>query len=530
MENQRSETPDPDDTSIQVLPKKKGGERLEYRDFKNSFFKIQLQGFKGEEKITQIQEKSTSIIYQLIEKDIKIPDYEREMKKYEKYCKLDHPKILTLHYYTSVFREENHGDPFCRISLLFENAETDLKKQVEDYKANSSFFNDENMLALIKNSLAAFAYLQEQGVSHGNITLKNFYITKNNEFKVLPNYFPRPKAENLAKNKKREPGGIYFFSPEAYKQANSRAPFERVNINPYKSDVFTLGMNLMEIATRENCSKCYNLYDVNENMINEILGKVKERYSEIVTLLITQMVVFSSDSRQDFISLYKTLCETTLPQNNLSLIPRTDDELTMLNNPDYLPQDYVNEVETRILQKIKKTINRAKEMYPSKGNLYKGEVNSKNEPHGYGTMWWATGDRYDGSWENGVYDGEGMYFFQNGMKHYGHFKNGEINGLGVRYYMEKGIYFGEWKNGRNHGKGMFIWPDGEKYLGSFKDDEIEGLGVLTWLSGRKIEAIWADKGSGIGLAQTPAFDITLPTSGTIMMKSKSESSNDSSRI
>jgi len=526
MENQTPETTDPEETSIEYIPKKKGGERLEYRDFKNSFFKIQLAGFKGEEKTTQIQEKSTNIVYQLIEKDIQIPEYEREMKKYEKYCKLDHPNVLALHYYTSVFREENHGNPFCRVSLLLENAETDLKKQYDDYKVNSRFLSDENMLALIKNSLAAFSYLQENNVSHGNITLKHFYITKNNEFKVLPNYFPKPKAEGLPKNKKKETRRIYYFSPEAYKQANSRAPFERVNFNPYKADVFTLGMNLLEVATYENCSKCYNLYDVNENMIAEILSKVKARYSEIVTLLITQMLVFSNDSRQDFISLYKTLCETTLPENNLSLIPRIDDQLTMLNNPDYLPQDYVNEIETRIQLKIKKTSNRAKELYPSKGNLYVGEVNPKNEPHGYGTMWWATGDRYDGRWENGVYEGEGMYFFGNGMKHYGNFKNGEINGLGVRYYMEKGIYFGEWKNGRNHGKGMFIWPDGEKYLGSFKDDEIEGLGVLTWLSGRKIEAIWADKGSGIGLAQTPAFDITLPTSANMILK-KPSSMNDS---
>lgn len=502
-----------------ILPKKRGQARLEYRNFKTDFFKISLAGFKGEEKTIQIQEKSTSIIYQLIEKDISIPIYEKEMEKYGKYSKLEHPNVLQLCYYTSVFREENHGNPFCRVSLLFENAESDLKKQLDDCKASSTYLSDDNMLSLIRNSLAAFAYLQENNTSHGNITLKHFFITKKNEFKVLPNYFQRAKINVFGKDKKKTPlneKDAYYFSPEAYKQANSRAPFERVAIDPYKSDVFTLGMNLLEAATLKNLSKCYNLYDINERMLSDLIKEVKERYSEIVYLLISSMLFVDVESREDFVSIYKTLNETTVPSPDLALISRIDDnfDLSILNNPDYLPQDYVNEIEAKIQMKIKKVSNRAVEKYLSKGNLFNGELNSKGEPHGYGSVWWATGDRFEGKFENGVYNGEGMYFFANGMKHYGNFKNGEIAGLGVRYYADKGIYFGQWKGGKNHGTGMFIWPNGEKFLGVFKDDEIEGLGTLTWLSGRKIEAIWADKGTGIGLAQTPEFDITLPPMAT----------------
>lgn len=487
--------------------------RLEYKDFKTRFFKIELAGFKGEASITQIQEKSTNVIYQLIEKDIKIPSFESEMEKYEKYSTLDHPNILKLNYYTSVFREENHGDPFCRVSLLLENAETDLYKYMQDYKKNKVYLSDDHMLAIILYSIEAFAYLQENGVSHGSITLKHFFITKNNDFKVLPNYFNRKRAGGVVKSyKKGTAKDLYYSSPEAYKLENSKTPFERFTVNPYKSDVFTLGMNLMEVATLEDCSKCYNLYVLNESMVQEVLAKVKERYSGLVYTLISRMLVVNSDLREDFLALHETILNIDLPDIAVNLILKVDDnpDLKMLNNPDYLPQDFVNEIEAKIQSRIQKVSNRMQEKYVSKGNLYLGECNSKGEPHGSGTVWWATGDRYEGRFENGVYSGEGMYYFSNGMKHYGYFKNGEIDGLGVRYYVEKGIYFGEWKNGKNHGKGMFIWPNGEKYLGVFKEDEIEGLGVLTWLSGRKIEGIWTDQGPGIGLAQSPEYDITMP--------------------
>ncbi len=516
MENWTPETEEAQVLSIDYVPKKKNGERLEYKDFKNSFFKIKLSGFKGESKITQIQEKATSIIFQLIEKDIKIAEYEKEMAKYEKYTKFDHPNVLKLHYYSSVFREESHGKPFCRISLLIENAETDLRKQIDDFKANSSVLTTENILALIRNCLTAFSYLQENSVIHGNMTLKNFFITKDNEFKILPNYFAKANVEDYSRAKKKDPNNMYYFSPEAYKQVNSRAPFERVIINPYKSDVFTLGMNLLEVATLENCSKCYKLYDVNEALINEMLEKVKTRYSDIIAELISKMLVFNSDARPDFITLNKTLSEAKSFDIPLSIIQKIDEEhFLLLNNPDYLPQDYVNEIETKVQHHIKKTSSKAVEIYPSKGSLYVGEVNTLGKPHGYGSMWWATGDRYEGKWDDGNYEGEGMYFFRNGMKHYGKFKNGEVSGLGVRYYADKGIYFGEWRNGKNHGTGVFIWPNGEKFFGTFKDDDIDGLGVLTWLSGRKIEAIWDDKGQGIGLAETPEYNFTLPTLSSI---------------
>ena len=102
-----------------------------------------------------------------------------------------------------------------------------------------------------------------------------------------------------------------------------------------------------------------------------------------------------------------------------------------------------------------------------------------------------------GHFDRGKYNGEGIYFWPTGVKHYGEFKNGEILGIGVRYDADGGIYYGEWDKGKNHGKGTYFWVTGAKYQGGFIEDMIYGKGVLTWpeedgKTVRHYEGLWKD--------------------------------------
>ncbi len=492
--------------------------KLEYKEYKSRFYKIELAGFKGEGKTIQLQERSTNHIYQLIERNIPITIFDKEIKKYERLAKLRHPNILQLCFYTFQFMEENHGEPFCQISLLFENTENDLEKLRSNLAKNKMIMSDKNLVSIIRQCISGMAYLQSEGISHGNLTLKNLFVHKDNLIKILPNYFDTakpPNASNLFKH--GIPENIYYFSPEVYRQKNWRVPYEKHVINPHKSDLFTLGMNLLELALLKPCSKCYRLYELEDTTLLDLVGNIKQQYSDVTSVLFSQMLTYDEQLRPDFLELSTNIENMGLPETPLLLITKVEQSSSIqkINNPDYLPQDFVNEIEGKIQLYQKKHASRIIEMVFSNGNKYIGEVNKDREPHGIGSLWWANGDRYEGFWKNGLYEGEGMYYFGNGMKHYGFFKDGEINGLGVRYYLEKGLYFGEWRNGRNNGKGIYIWPNGEKFLGSFKEDEIQGLGILTWLSGRKIEGIWSDKGEGIGLSQKPKFDNEASTMSTL---------------
>mgnify|MGYP000433107852 CR=1 FL=1 len=60
-------------------------------------------------------------------------------------------------------------------------------------------------------------------------------------------------------------------------------------------------------------------------------------------------------------------------------------------------------------------------------------------------------------------------------------------------------YFGERENGLRNGNGTFYWEDGSKYIGEWKDHKREGTGIMYTGDGRTIKSDWvADKQNGPG--------------------------------
>ena len=53
------------------------------------------------------------------------------------------------------------------------------------------------------------------------------------------------------------------------------------------------------------------------------------------------------------------------------------------------------------------------------------------------------------------------------------------HGKGVFYYNEGGKYIGEWKENKMCGKGVLYYPNNEiAYDGDWKNDQLEGRGTL----------------------------------------------------
>ena len=532
--------------------------KLEYKEFKEKFFKIDLVGLKGEKNATQIEDRETSQAYEIIEKDVPISDHEKEMKRCQEIRALDHPNLLKLVYYSSVFHQESHGNPLSRIIYVFEKTEYKLFTEYKNKQASKDHFDSDYILYFIKCTVSFLAYLQSKNIAHANLSIHNFHTTEDKTLKIMPNIYdparPKPvqkekvyasdkkllatvakpdineskkKEKKMAKDSKivkdstvhnpvlkgimqsserdEDADDFYYFSPEKFKKANKRVPFEKIVIDHYKSDVFTLGLITVQLCVLHSCKGCYNSYDAVESEITSAMFEVKKVYPDNVWIyeLIFQMVLYDSERRPNFVEFESTLISLGVTDAISKPVSHTTlslDEYPQLHDNDYLPQDYVNELENRIqAEEDKRKIRRFSEKILTNGNKYQGETNAKSQPEGFGTFMWGFGDKYTGFFKNGLYDGEGIYYYANGTKYYGMFKNGEPNGLGVRYYASGEIYFGVWKDGKNDGLGIFIWPNGERFKGTFKDDEIKGKGVLSSLSGWTIEGRWADFGKGIGL-------------------------------
>ena len=61
-----------------------------------------------------------------------------------------------------------------------------------------------------------------------------------------------------------------------------------------------------------------------------------------------------------------------------------------------------------------------------------------------------------------IKEGYGIYYFSNGDKYEGEWKNDKREGYGIYYYSDKDKYEGEWKNDLKDGYGIYYYLNGNK--------------------------------------------------------------------
>lgn len=126
--------------------------------------------------------------------------------------------------------------------------------------------------------------------------------------------------------------------------------------------------------------------------------------------------------------------------------------------------------------------------------------------NGQGTMKYATGHQFTGSFKDGGRHGAGVLLMPGGRKIVGTWENNEViegtftqpdgtryegqwkfrerNGQGTLMFPDGRKYIGDFKSGQRHGKGTMIYPDGRKYVGDFNYGERTGAGTMTYPDGR----------------------------------------------
>lgn len=112
---------------------------------------------------------------------------------------------------------------------------------------------------------------------------------------------------------------------------------------------------------------------------------------------------------------------------------------------------------------------------------------------GFGTMIYASGNKYIGEWKNSTRHGSGTFYYGNGCKYNGEYRFDERQGFGTYYYASGNKYVGEWKDGKKHGKGTFYYEkSGHKYIGEWKENKKHGNGMIHYPDGKVVKGIWKD--------------------------------------
>ena len=94
--------------------------------------------------------------------------------------------------------------------------------------------------------------------------------------------------------------------------------------------------------------------------------------------------------------------------------------------------------------------------------------------NGYGIYYFSDGRKYLGEWKNNYMEGFGIYLWKNKKKYYGFFKKGVKHGFGIFYLLNNRFLIGFWKDGKQNGFVKLINGDITMF-GLFKNGKKEKL-------------------------------------------------------
>ncbi|KAF5188317.1 Phosphatidylinositol 4-phosphate 5-kinase [Thalictrum thalictroides] len=118
---------------------------------------------------------------------------------------------------------------------------------------------------------------------------------------------------------------------------------------------------------------------------------------------------------------------------------------------------------------------------------------------GKGKFCWPSGATYEGEFNTGYMDGNGVYIGSNGDTYRGSWVMNLRQGQGTKHYSNGDFYEGEWRRGVQEGRGRYQWKNGNYYIGQWKNGVISGTGTLIWANGNRYDGSWEDgmpKGNG----------------------------------
>lgn len=133
--------------------------------------------------------------------------------------------------------------------------------------------------------------------------------------------------------------------------------------------------------------------------------------------------------------------------------------------------------------------------YPN-GDVYEGEFQS-NRRHGHGTLWQLhqpNGSHavyYSGEWADDAPNGVGSLFFASGERYDGQMKDWKRqgrHGSGIMQYSNGDVFSGEWRNNLQHGPGTHVYKqaqrrfDGEWHAGVPIHGELQPTDFRAWPS------------------------------------------------
>ena len=190
--------------------------------------------------------------------------------------------------------------------ILMECAKYDWNLEIRRRAIGNRFYSEKEIIAILKQLVSGLAFLQRNKIAHRDIKPQNILIYPNNIFKLAD----LGEAKSVRINKMQMAtlrGSELFMSPILYQGLK----YKRKNVghNPYKSDMFSLGLCFL-YALCLNIKVLDYIRDLEDmktikNTVYKFIDK--SNYSEKLMKIIFQMIDLDENKRLDFEQMERQL-------------------------------------------------------------------------------------------------------------------------------------------------------------------------------------------------------------------------------
>ncbi|EGR33473.1 protein kinase domain protein, partial [Ichthyophthirius multifiliis] len=422
-----------------------------------------------------------------------------------------------------ILSEEQLCSSVQRMQIILEYLQRDLQVEIKTKKLQNQRFQVQEIYIIAFSCINALSNLQKFNLAYGDLNTFNILVSEFFEVKLLHPSINKiiPSYLKMISQTDFQTKGVYL-SPLLVNAVFNKN-YHPVH-NPFKSDVFTLGVILIECCFLNFCDElyCYENGEFNLGVLNDYLLKIKAIYGNEVFSLIQRMTVYEENQREDFIQLAQAFnvqnfmnqihiqIQLMMDQNRglninggyqlqiqqqqqgrlgVSLYKNgqeedeseIDEEKNSFLNENYKEQYTFQNLDQNQISTENQLYNRDKKFQNSNKLLSQNDkintnqikhCNIKNNQNICNNINNTNSSNYN-NYENTheIYDDNSYYIGEklDGLRH----------GIGKFYYADGGYYEGVWVKGRMEGMGTLYYPSGAlAYMGQWKNDQFNGNGTV----------------------------------------------------
>lgn len=224
----------------------------------------------------------------------------------------DHPNFCKL-FDTFVYQENE----FLVLAMVMELLSSDLNREVNVRRGKKLYWSEEELVMYLFQIVDALDYLQQRDLCHRDIKPHNIFLDSNDVIK-LGDF--GATCSTLNNSSFSIQGTPLYLSPllrKHYSESLADPSVQTLHHNPYKSDVFSLGVTMVHLARLE-CPKSLAVTTHFQGALERAMtGLVK--YSEDFRGVVRVMLTEDEEMRPDFKELKRILTAQFEHQSHVAL-------------------------------------------------------------------------------------------------------------------------------------------------------------------------------------------------------------------